>query len=773
MHPLKPRLMFHPYPNKKSGETWTAYLCIILSAILGFLIQPIVGKQIAPFYGGSSASWIGAMLFFQGSLLLGYLWAYWLVKQKRTLQITLTILLFVVGLSTFHLPNAEPTGNPTIWEILWRLSLSCLPSCVLLFSCTILLTGWLSSSQKRIPFYIYALSNGGSLCGLLAYTFWLEPTTGISDQTTAWRIAFAVCGGLLCWRAVAYHSPPLREGPLEKVPKRTILLWISLSALPCICMLGTSHLISGEFGSTPLSWVGPFGLYLLAFSITFSGLFKKETLPWVTLASMLTTLVFLALSRPSPSSGLSIISGPSLAFLLLSLFFCSTLVLSLLYQTKPSSDFSKFYVAIAVGGVVGGLASTFVIPWAMPMPIEVPISLTIAYGAGLYQLPIRSATKIIFGFITPALIYFSSYMTLSSIPLRLKPKGDKAIEYFRDIHGHISVTNTSDWTTLTSHSTVHGSQKKSLPRTPTLYYSRKSPPARILSKSGNQPPRRVGIIGLGAGTLAAYSSPRDHFIFWDIDPKTIKAANQQFTYLKNSQGKTDVIQMDGRIGLQQSEEDFDAIIVDAYTGDAIPSQLITKEALEIYKKRLSARKGLLLVHHTTRYSDYSQILCNTAHTLGLNSVTVDTFDIQPQRRWEDPPSDGTFLPDRNSHLETSTTYTIIGDKTDEELRNLLQTSRNFKEDSESLTKTAHYGLEGRTRPKIKNGHLENESPLTTAETIRFLTPSPSPVWTDNKNSFLHTILAKHSANPIREGFDEALRPEKKEKTGLENSNPNP
>jgi hypothetical protein len=609
-----------PLPKKNRLNTPTlGYICIILSSSLGFLIQPLMGKSLIPFIGGVPASWIGSLLFFQTSLLLGYLWAFWLLKTPTKIQVLLTLTLAIISTLTFHTPNPTPQSNASVLNVLWTLSKTCLPACITLFSTTLLISGWLSTQNKKIPYTIYAISNLGSLSGLLLYALLLEPSLTLATQTHLWHSLLILLTLLLILLSIqtlhqqktlhpAECTAQLNPNPSE-IKKKEIAIWIILSALACSLMMAATFLLCGELGSNPITWIAPFGLYLLAFSLSFSGKIPLRELPSITLITLGSFLIWCG-SKPIQQS-----LGPTL---LASLFGACLILLTKLYhcQSPNPNHYKTYLLCLAIGGSLGGLTSSFAIPLLFQNPTEFTILIAISLSIGSLTFTTKKHYIVALALLLAALALINPFN-------EQKKKSPKPFPlYKRDHLSSLKIDLQGPMLTVNSHTTLHGSQIVSSPETPTSYYSKSSPPGLYLTDQ--KKPLTVGIVGLSSGTLAAYAKNSDHYTFWDIDPKTTEIATNLFTYIPNSKGETQIQIGDGRLQLQNSQKDFDALIIDAYSGDAIPPHLITQEAFQIYKTKLEKKDGVLFIHHSNRYSNYQPIIEKISKSLNLNTLTIHT-----------------------------------------------------------------------------------------------------------------------------------------------------
>jgi predicted membrane-bound spermidine synthase len=613
-----------------------------LAAFLGFSIQPIMGKQLLPIYGGTAGTWLGCMVFFQFALLLGYTWAAWLVQKSIGFQTLATTALGLVAALTFHLPDDDAHATASILRVVWRLSVCSLPAMVLLFSASPLLHGWLRRRGEEVPYYLYAISNAGSLAAVLLYPFVVETHLGLHDQAFFWHGSLAIIVGVLAAAgfilrkntpAEAAASPTPAPVVSEPLAAGTIGAWLGLSALTCVGMLGATNHLVAEMGSNPLAWVGPFGVFLFSFMVVFSGRWVR----WMTV----TTIVWLAVSL----AGFMVAKGfkgvtvnHTTAWWLLSLTASgSFLGNALLHTLRPAQRFERFYLVLAAGGVLGGLLSSTVIPYVLLQPIEFVLASVALLTAGMVWL---NGTRTASGALVTAIVLLAPVLGMGFSQTGSASHGGGRLDHYRDLYGHIMIKTDDRSVVLSSDTTTHGSQLTAdlaARRRPTLYFNESSGIGRVIENlQATRPGIRVGVIGLGAGTLAAYARKTDAIDFWDIDPKSIRVARENFTYVAESPGKIDLILRDGRKALEESKADYDLIVVDAFTGDGIPSHLLTREAMTVYFKRLEKRGGLLVVQASNRYSRLFPVVEATARTLGRSSLLVYTeiLDSTDTRDWD-------------------------------------------------------------------------------------------------------------------------------------------
>ena len=648
LHPLMLRVL----PN-------LIITAVPLAAFLAFVIQPLMGKQLLPIYGGTSATWLGTMLYFQLALLLGYAWAAWLVRQRTQLQVSATVVLALLAVLSFHLPSGETDTTPSIVTVVWRLAVSSLPAMALLFSTSPLMHGWLRRRGQEVPYYLYAISNAGSLAAILLYPFVIEPGLRVPEQTFYWHGLLAIVAGLLALagyiilRTSANADDRLApDGPAESLSPGLVAGWLGLSALTCIGMLGATYHLASEIGSNPLAWVWPFGAYVLSFTVSFSERWR----PWMTK----TTIVWLAISL----AGYMVTKGFTAATVnawtawwLISLTASgSFLGNALLHSYRPARRFEIYYLILAAGGVLGGLLSVMVIPHLFARPVEFIYASVALLTVGMLWLTGRRESSIA---VITASVLLAPVIGFGIQQTRLETVNGARVHHIRDLYGHIMITLNSkepQSVVLSSDTTTHGSQltaDAAARRRPTLYFTESTGVGRVLERlQAERPAMRVGVIGLGAGILSAYARKSDTYDFWDIDPKIIRVAREYFTFVTESAGQINLIQRDGRKALEDSRSEYDLLVVDAFTGDGIPPHLLTREAIALYQRRLAVHDGLLVVHASTRYSRLFPVVEATARSLGSSTidVTTDITSSTNDRDW-DPTHTEYLIVCRPAHMK--------------------------------------------------------------------------------------------------------------------------
>ena len=659
-------------------------LTILAGSFLLFLVQPMVARMALPRLGGASAVWNSAMLVYQALLLGGYAYAHWLGRlSPRAQGIThLGILLFAalwlpIGLKAMQL---SPTAQPAIW-VPYLLGISIGPLFFAVSAQAPLLQRWFSLSRAdENPYALYAASNLGSFAGLIAYPWLVEPGMALYGQRILWSSGYilvavlvALCaatlprGGTGAAAPVATSPPPTRG---------RVAHWVLLAFVPSGLMLATSTLITTDIVAMPLLWVLPLGLYLLSFTIAFAT--ERMT------ADIQTRIapIGLLLSGGLLVGGLSAIPFLGAIMALALLFLVSVALHTALYRIRPEPDrLTGFYLAMSVGGALGGVFAALVAPlvfdwtyeypilllaagvsmpqhyligpvrslWegnaqrrrillysvalavlalvaavlAFPGPVDGPgplqqVALLSMLGIGLIAIGSRRAFGIA---MLGSLIAFGGYR---AVYISLEP-GARTRSYF----GIYTVRGNATQQQLAHGTTVHGTQLRGSPekeRTPTAYYVPGSGVGQALQALPTLygPGARVGVVGLGAGTLACYAKPGQDWRFYEIDPTVVRIARDtgQFSFLSRCLPQPRIVLGDARLNLARAPgAAFDLLALDAFSSDSVPMHLMTREAFASYGRVLAPR-GLLLVHISNRFLDLEPVVAAAAKDGGWHAVKL-------------------------------------------------------------------------------------------------------------------------------------------------------
>jgi hypothetical protein len=615
---------------------------IFTSAFLLFQVQPLIGKYILPWFGGSPAVWTTCMLVFQVLLFGGYAYAHLTTRylQPRH-QGYLHVALLVLALLTLPI-TPDPSWKPTSGDgAAWRIMLLTLSSVGLpyfiLSSTGPLVQGWFSRThENQSPYRLYALSNIGSLLALVSYPFIVEPSFATTTQSAMWSVLF--CGfALLCasgavwmWQratpvTLASLAPAAAE-LVEAPTRQSLALWFGLSMTASVMLLATTNQVCLDVAVIPFLWVLPLALYLLTFILCFDSDRWYVRKPFAIAAAVGCLAVLYVLSRGSLTG---IFTQVAVYF---STMFCICMVChGELVSLKPHPrHLTTYYLTISAGGAGGGLFVCLAAPFLFAGYYELQLGLLAFVLLSLKLMLIRApqaaetGPSMTRGWGT-VIVLGVAMVTLSQIDRF----AEGAVVVSRNFYGVLKVTsreteNGERVKNMVHGRIVHGTQFQSPERrmVPTSYYGETTGIGRLLRNGSADQPRHVGVIGLGVGTLATYARPGDRFRFYEINSDVIGLAQNHFTFLSDCAGKTETISGDARLMLELEEDQkFDVLVVDAFSGDAIPAHLLTTEAIAVYQRHLKPN-GILAVHISNLHFDLRPLLTGLAQESGLTAKTL-------------------------------------------------------------------------------------------------------------------------------------------------------
>jgi len=602
---------------------------IFLGAFLLFLVQPIIAKQILPWFGGSAAVWATCMVFFQMALLLGYAYAdsttrRLTAKGQAALHVTLLALSLLL-LPITPDPGWKPHGdeNPS-GRILGLLARSVGLPYFLLSTTSPLLQAWFAGRFRHaIPYRLFALSNLASLVALLAYPVLVEPWVSTRVQSLAWSGCYALFA-LLCG-FVAVSSARRVEvaavataGPADvewaetppSAPRR--LIWLALAGMASFLLLAVTNHICQNLASLPFLWILPLSLYLATFILCFDHPRWYRRRVFLPLAAM----ALPAMAWCATSLELKVVVPLYLAGLFVCCMFCHG---ELTLLKPPPRRLTTYYLMISLGGALGGLLVGLAAPYLLPGYFELAIGLVacallllsrtaqIAWWAALATVTIVGITAWGAG---QAIEYqlTSARIMMRNFYSAILTRDDPAPVPFRSlVHGGI----------------VHGGQllDPELRFQPSSYFGPTSGYGRLFASLLDRP-RRIGVIGLGAGSLVAHARKGDTFRFYEINPQVVELAEREFTFLGESPAAIEVVLGDGRLSLEREpSQGFDVLAMDAFSGDSIPMHLLTREAMAIYMRHLKP-DGVLAFQATNRFIDISPVVAGLADEYGLTAVLI-------------------------------------------------------------------------------------------------------------------------------------------------------
>jgi SAM-dependent methyltransferase/MFS family permease len=597
---------------------------IFLSSFLLFLVQPLIARLILPWFGGSAAVWTTCMLFFQMLLLAGYAYAHG-IAGRRVERIVHTVLL-VAALATLPIMPAESWkpvgGEEPISRILLLLMATVGLPYFLLASTSPLVQAWFTRARpQENPYRLFALSNLASLLALLGYPLVVEPYFSAREQVGVWSWlfgAFAVLCAALAWRTP--RAVPIAETTAAAPLARSQFAgWLALSATGSVMLLAVTNHLTQNVASVPLLWLVPLTLYLATFIIAFegSGWYQPRYL-WPLLLIALVAMAWLVVDTDYHYH-LGLQLGVFLPGLFIGCLFCH----GELYRTRPAPQrLTASYLTVSAGGALGGLLVAVVAPLVFTGYFEL--------GVGLAALSVLAVLR----FVTVGRIaYALSLLVLLGVGACATYDGfrhQKDVRVAkRSFYGVLRVKeygepgDDSHLRRLVHGTIMHGEQYLSdkMRRMPTTYYTESSGIAAAI-RAKEDHPVRVGVIGLGAGTIAAYGRPGDLYKFYDIDANVIQIARTQFTFLGDSGARIETALGDARLTLEREPpQGFDVLAVDAFSSDAIPVHLITREALQTYLRHMKP-DGVVAFHVSNRFLDLIPVVARLANELNAHAVLI-------------------------------------------------------------------------------------------------------------------------------------------------------
>ncbi len=649
---------------------------VFASAFLIFFVQPMVGKHILPWFGGAPAVWTLCLAFYQLTLFMGYGYAHLLNGRVRSnRQLIVHAILFAGALLVLPVLPAEswkPQGGaPPSLHILSMLAANLGLPFLLLAATGPLLQAWFARAfPGRSPYGLYAVSNVGSLLALLAYPFIVEPRIALSAQSGAWSWAFAACGlaVLACgWRALGARraaSPSAMQSAGETTPgglgvagtpsseldaTRT-LLWILLPACAVVLFMGVTNELCLDVASIPFLWIVPLAIYLISFIVCFGfdRLYRRGV--FATLALLSVGLLIWA--RVGAAHTLTLgVASPIAVFgtlYLLALFFSCMLVHGELYRLRPSPErLTAYYLCVSGGGALGGLFVAIVAPRIFSEYYELPfgwlaclLASTLAClrnpGPLLRKRGTRRALASVVALAVVALGVLEVRVTDTLYAVARSDDSEaKLLDQTRNFFSIMRVLDVFPddlelhHVVLKHGTTSHGSQfhRPDLRRVPVSYFGIYTGVGMLMHERP-ETPMHVGVMGLGAGTLAAYGREGDRYQFYEIDPDVIRIARDDgyFSYLADSRAAIQIIVGDARLSLERQlseggSQDFDLLIMDVFSSDSIPAHLINLEAVELYVQHLKPN-GVLAMHISNLNLDLSPLVFRLAAELEMRAVRI-------------------------------------------------------------------------------------------------------------------------------------------------------
>lgn len=661
---------------------WLFVLTILVGSFLLFQVQPMVARMVLPKLGGAPAVWNSAMLVYQALLLGGYAYAHWLGRFTVQRQAIIHVALFLVAALWLPIGIAQIAppgpGQEALWVPLLLLA-SIGPVFFVVSAQAPLMQRWFAADTRAgDPYYLYAASNLGSFAGLISYPALVEPSLPLAAQSWGWTAGYALLVLLVAASAAArWHgraADTATDAAATDEPRptwRRQLHWLLIAAVPSGLMLSTTTHLTTDIVAMPLLWVLPLGLYLLSFVIAFSTMDRLTEV--ITFIAPAVLLAVGGLALLSSGGGSMMVAMASLAML----FVVATALHGYLYHLRPAlQHLTLFYLIMSAGGVVGGLFAALFAPllfdWVyehpllvlaaaalLPLPallpwekwlrlsanralIAVAVLVAIAAFASWHMASdwggVLEGTTAAWGAVVFAiglLVIGWRWAFVSVLALLMIGVGgwDTVQESFTGarVRSYFGVYTVTDYPAQQQRRLAHGTTLHGLQRTdpahrrePTTYYGPKSGVGLTLTKAEALagPGASVGIVGLGAGTLACYRKPGQQWTIFEIDPVMVDIARDpaKFTFLSDCAGATPIVIGDARLKIaEQPAGRFDILVIDAFSSDAIPLHLLTKEAIGIYQRALKP-DGVLLIHISNRFFGLEPVLAEEARARGWSSA---------------------------------------------------------------------------------------------------------------------------------------------------------
>jgi spermidine synthase len=607
---------------------------VFLASFLLFLVEPMAGRQLLPALGGSAAVWITCLVFFQTALLFGYLYAHWLVRRPSFIVHLSLLLLAVVAAILWVLRSRliENGAAHPILTVFSALSLSIgLPFLVLSSTSPLLQVWWARVETGKIPYRLYALSNVASLLALALYPSVIEPRFTLHAQRLTWCCGFAVFAILSTLLAVKTRSstagsPQAIDDDLSapRSPRSHKLLWVLLPMSAAMQLSAVTSYITSNLAAIPLLWILPLAVYLLTLILAFQ---FRVRLPWGIIARFMVVMLGALAYSLTKANG----TWPlwlSLLFFLVELFlaciFCHSAATGL--RPQRASEATLFYLLFAAGGAIGsfliGIAAPLLFDFNLDLPIAFLVTALLALAVN-WRGPWSQRLLWVVASAAMLVLVFMVRHAYEQNTIVAERNFYASLRVSQDLFTYPGATVR----TLMNGSIQHGTQifgSNELRHTPTTYYAIDSGVGLALRFCCGSRTRNIGVIGLGAGTLAAYGHRGDHIRFYDINPAVPAIAQNVFTYLRESAAQIQIVEGDARTSLaRESPQHFDVLVVDAFSGDAIPIHLLTTEALALYRRHL-APNGVLAFHISNRHVDLAPAIALLAASAGMQARRVST-----------------------------------------------------------------------------------------------------------------------------------------------------
>jgi hypothetical protein len=653
---------------------------IFLSAALLFAVQPMFTKMVLPRLGGTPSVWSVAMVFFQAVLLAGYAYAHALTKYlpgRRSLIVHIAVMVA----ATLFLPLSiaswwgRPPADAT--AALWLLGLFAVSIGLPFFALSAngpLLQAWFARTDHPSaadPYFLYAASNVGSFLALISYPFVVEPFTTLGIQRHAWAVLFVALIALIAWcgvlmlRTVRTAERVAEDAAPSPAPTwKEAARWVVLAAVPSALLISVTAHISTDIAAAPFMWVIPLALYLVTFVIVFQTkpILRHE---WMVAIEPLFIVALV---------GVIVFDIRAYLFGILALNVVAVFVITLVCHGELSASrpdarhLTGFYMWMSAGGVIGGIFAGLIAPNVFSWVLEYPVLIVLAIlcRPGLV-MPVDTRTRLLwavaiavvavvafpglteryvtdekaFNWTIGIMLVIAGFVSREPLPFAAviavvfiigqayRPDSDLK-ETMRSFFGVHKITETADYRVFLHGTTIHGAERLRtengepiVGKPPMItYYHPESPMGTAVKATRARVggPIKVAVVGLGTGTFACFSEPGDAFTFYEIDASVQKMARDPnyFHYLTECAPNVPIRLGDARLTLAESTDRYDLMVLDAFSSDAIPIHLMTREAMATYLGKL-APHGIVVMHVSNRHMELASVVAGIAHANGLVS----------------------------------------------------------------------------------------------------------------------------------------------------------
>lgn len=606
-----------------------AAAAIFLSAFLLFSLEPLTAKIILPWFGGSAAVWSTCLVFYQVALLVGYLYARLLTKYlPPRAQAAVHICLLLASLALLPIGPSLRWKPAAVQDPAWLILITLTATIGLPFAAlsatTPLLQSWLARAGHKTPYRFFAVSNFASLAALLAYPFLVEPALDVSSQRLSWSAIYAVFAllcGIAAWLS-RNAKPETVPAAIEHSTSLRKLSWFALAACGSILLLSVTNHIDENVAAVPLLWVLPLAVYLLTFILSFGAYAIYKRAVWLRVLAFALGVLAYAIFNINFVEAIQV----SIPVFLAGLFACCMFCHGELNRLRPQTpNPTGFYLMVAAGGASGAIFVGLIAPHIFSGVYEMPLALciiaflaaTLSWANGGW--PVRALWIAVS--VCMAIVFVRNVQAYRASALSLR----------RSFYGSLRVVQSRpgplETRTLYHGIIEHGAQYVLAPLRlrATTYYGLDSG-IGILLRECFAGPKRVGVVGLGVGTIAAYGQSGDTFRFYDINPQVIDAAQSLFFYLRETRSRVEIVQGDARLSLEHDiTPRFDVLALDAFSGDAIPVHLLTKEAVALYLQRLNPN-GVLAFHVSNDFLELAPVVQQLAAAIGYQAILVKNHE---------------------------------------------------------------------------------------------------------------------------------------------------